>query len=65
MVIKAFCYLLLTQSHTEWPKLYGVLAILSATGLKHMEYNLQTQNFNGKTFHSTLIQLQYKGTPPK
>ena len=25
--------ILLTLLHSEWPKLYGVLAILSATGL--------------------------------
>ena len=30
----------LTLLHSEWPKLYGVLAILCATGLKHIPIQL-------------------------
>ena len=33
VVQNQWCYLL-TQLHLEWPTLYGVLAILSAIGLK-------------------------------
>ena len=29
-----FTLFFLTLLHSEWPKLYGVLAVLSATGLK-------------------------------
>ena len=39
IVLFARCAQLLTLLHSEWPKLYGVLAILSAKGLKEsMKY---------------------------
>ena len=33
-------YGLLTLLHSEPPKLYGVLTVLSAIGLRHIEYNV-------------------------
>ena len=37
----------LTQLHSEWPKLYGVLTILSAIGLRDFA---MTENFSLKHF---------------
>ena len=38
----------LTLLHSEWPKLYGVLAMLSATGLKEYEIQLKLGYYHAK-----------------
>ena len=50
----------LTLLHSEWPKLYGALAILSATGLKKREkMKLVAFNWIKRVKYSTLLHSEW------